>query len=278
MQRQLIVFIVICVAVLLLSSCGPTGTQPVSVSDSTYRGHITFAGSTTVQPLAHKLGEVFQKAHPDVELDIAAGGSVVGIQAIHDGTVDIGMASRALRPDEQEGIEQHQVAADVIAVVVHTSNPVESLTMNQLRSIYMGEIVNWRAVGGPDLPIVVVAREKTSGTRGAFDEIVLDGEDPAAPSLQKAIAASDVAAMVSDGPDMIGYVGFGHLSEGLKLIAIEGVFPSEDTARSGAYELLRPLLFITGPLTQPLARDFVAFALSDAGQQVVASEGWVQAH
>jgi phosphate transport system substrate-binding protein len=240
-------------------------------------GKITFAGSTTLQPLAHKLGESFTEQYPDIELDIAAGGSTVGIKAIHDGTVDIGMASRSLKHEEAEGIEQHQVAVDVIALVVHTSNPVDDLGQDQLRDIYMGRITNWREVGGEDESILVIARGKNSGTRGAFDEIVLDKEEPAAPNLKEAVTAGDMAAMVADNPNSIGYVGFGNLEPDIKMIAIDGVIPYEETARDGSYALTRPLLFLTGPLTQPLASRFTDFALSDEGQQIVINSGWVPA-
>jgi len=263
--------------VLLVAACGTAPATPQPPTPPPQSGRITFAGSTTVQPLAAKLAEAFQQQYPGVTLDIAAGGSVVGIQAIHDGAVDIGMASRKLNPDEEEGIAQHQIAVDVIAVVVNNSNPVEGLTLSQLQDIYLGEVTNWSEVGGPNQPIEVVIREKTSGTRGAFDEIVLYTQEPTAPKLQTAMTAGDVAALVAAEPDAIGYVGFGNVEPGLKLLAIDGVLPSEETAREGSYTLVRPLLLLTGPLTQPLAQTFVDYALSAEGQQVVKDSGWVAA-
>ncbi len=264
------------VLVFLIAACGRNGPSPVSATDTPAAGRITFAGSTTLQPLAHELGEAFKERYPDVALDIAAGGSVVGIQAIHNGTVDIGMASRTLEPEEAEGLTQHQVSVDVIAAVVSASNPVEDLELEQLRGIYLGEIVNWSEVGGEDRPIVVVVRGKNSGTRGAFDKIVLGECEPVALDIQTAVTAGDMAAIVADEPDAIGYVGFGNVEPGIKLLTIDGVLPSEETARNGQYPLVRPLLLLTGPLTQPLARKFVDFALSDEGQQVVEESGWVR--
>jgi phosphate transport system substrate-binding protein len=241
-------------------------------------GQLTFAGSTTLQPLAHEIGGAFTEEHPDVILDIAAGGSVVGIEAVHDGTVDIGMASRALKPEEAEGIQQHQAAADVIAMVVHESNPVEDVSLEDLRDVYLGKITNWRDVGGEDAPILVVIRGRNSGTRGAFDEIVLDGADPAAPNLETAVAASDVAALVAENANAIGYIGFGHFDLEIKVIAIDSVMPSEETVCDGSYLVVRPLLFLTGPLTQPLAYDFIDFALGERGQAIVVDNGWVPAN
>jgi phosphate transport system substrate-binding protein len=264
-------------ALLGLVACGylvPT-LQPTATAAPA--GRITFAGSTTLQPLAHELGEAFKERYPEVTLDIAAGGSVVGIEAVHEGTVDIGMASRVLKPEEAEGIVQHQVAVDVIAVVVHASSPVVDLTLQQLRDIYLGNITNWRQVGGADRPIVVVVRGKNSGTRGAFDTVVLEGLDPNAPGALTAVTAGDMAAAVMDNPSAVGYVGFGNLEPDLKMVAIDGVFPSEETARDGSYPLTRPLSLLTGPLTQPIADVFVAFAQSPDGQQIVETSGWVPA-
>jgi phosphate transport system substrate-binding protein len=224
------------------------------------------------------MGRVFQEQYPGVELDIAAGGSVVGIEAIHAGTVDIGMASRSLKPEEAEGITVHPVAIDVIAVVVNGDNSVDNLTLEQLRSIYQGEITSWRDVGGLDQPITVVVRGENSGTRGAFDKIVLDKEEPAAPDLRTAVTAGDMAAIVGDNPHAIGYVGFGNIEPDIKVVMIDSIVPSEDTARDLSYPLTRPLQFLTGPLTQPLAQTFVEFALSDEGQQVVVDSGWVPAN
>ncbi len=261
----------------LLTACR-SSAEPLTPTEEALTGRITFAGSTTVQPLADILGQAFQEQYPGVELEIAAGGSVVGIEAVHAGTADIGMASRALTAEEASGIEAHQIAVDVIAVVVHPSNGVRNLTMEELRDIYLGAIVNWREVGGEDQPIVVVMRGQNSGTRGAFDEIVLGGAEPSAVRAQIAVTAGDVVAIVADNPSAIGYIGFGNLEPAISAVALDGVFPSEATARDGSYRLVRPLLLLTGPLSQPLAQRFVDFALSDEGQRIVEESGWVPAH
>lgn len=276
MWRTIILLVSLC---LLTAACNHNASlQPAEpVVTPALTGRITFAGSTTVQPLAAKLGEAFTTLHPGLDLEIAAGGSTVGIEAVHQGTVDIGMASRALKPAEQEGIEIHPIAVDVIAVVVHPSNPLHNLSLEQLQAIYRGEITNWEAVGGTPGPITVVVRDQNSGTRGAFDDIVLKGEAPQAQGLALALTAGDMAALVAQTPHAIGYVGFGNLEPTLKLVAIDGVMPTEAAAQSGAYRLVRPLLLLTGPLTQPQARAFVEFAVSPAGQQVVAANGWVPA-
>ena len=266
--------------VAFLVGCGAPPATRVAEETATptsdpVAGRLTFAGSTSLQPLVAKLGESFQAQHPKLELDIAAGGSGVGIQAVHDGTVDIGMASRALSLKEAEGIEIHQIAIDAIAVIVHTSNPVSNLARTELRGIYTGAIVNWSELGGPDQAIRAIVREQSSGTRGAFDTLVLEGDECDAPGLQVAITAGDVAALVASEPAAIGYVGFGNLETNLKAIRIDDIAPTVEAVRDGSYTLIRPLQLLTGPLSQPLASRFIDFSLSEEGQDIVAENGWV---
>jgi phosphate transport system substrate-binding protein len=262
-------------AILLLTGCTNTTAEIVVPTDGLFVGRLTFAGSTTVQPLAKLLGDEFIAQNPQVTLEIAAGGSGVGIQAIHDGAVDIGMASRSLKENESQGIEEFQIAVDVIAIIVNPANPVHNLTLSQLQRIYLGEITNWDELGGDDLEIVPIIREESSGTRGAFDELVLGHEAPGAPNLQIAITAGDVAAAVAKTPGAVGYVGFGNFEDDIKLLSIDGVQPSSDAARDGSYPITRPLLFLTGPLSQPLAADFVDFVCSPDGQALVEIFGWI---
>lgn len=258
---------------VLISACArptpsPTPTPALS-------GRITFAGSTTLQPLAAKLGEAFKAKYPAIELDIAAGGSRVGIEAAQQGTADIGMVSRALKPEEAEGIQVHIIAWDVLAIVVHPSNPINDLSFEQLQAIYRGEITNWKAVGGPDAPITVVVRDKNSGTRGAFDEIVLGGKEVTLPTQVSAQTAGDVAYRVENDPHAIGYLGYGNIETALKVLTLNGASPTPEHVLNQTYRLVRPLAFLTHPLTQPQGLAFVEFALSAEGQAMVKAYGWV---
>lgn len=272
-MRNLIWIVLI---ILLVAGCtvGPTPGTSVAPTATT-SGRLTFAGSTTVQPLVEALAATYRQRYPAVELEIAAGGSVVGINAVQDGSADIGMSSRQVKAEElRPGMQTYQIAIDVLAIIVHPSNPVTDLSQEQLRAIYTGEISNWREVGGPDLPIVPVVREISSGTRGAFDEIALSGANPVA-SADVQVTAGEVEARVASLPGAIGYVGFGNVKNDIKVLAIDGVQPSPQAARDGSYRLQRPLLLLSGPLSRPLSRSFVEFALSDEGQRIVAAQGWV---
>ncbi len=242
------------------------------------RGTIEIVGSTTVVPLVEQLREAFIQKYPGITVNVGAGGSVVGIQAVQDGRTDIGMSSRRLRPEEiLDGMQVHPIALDVLAIIVHPSNPVDGMTKEQLQGIFKGEITNWSEVGGEDREILPVLREITSGTRGAFDDVALDGQEPT-PNADVQITASEVEAKVASTENAIGYIGFGHIVENeIKVITINGVEPSPETAKDGSYPLLRPLLLLTGPLSRDIANVFIEFSLSAEGQQIVADDGWVPA-
>jgi phosphate transport system substrate-binding protein len=279
-MRQIIVVMLVC---SFLISCGtstatvpPTFPQPTAIEITPIR-KITFAGSTTVHPLVEQMAAPFKAKYPYIDLEIAAGGSVVGINAIRDGQVDIGMSSRDLREDEERtDIVKHRIALDVLAIVVHPDNQVPGLTLEQLRQIYFGEITNWREVGGRDLPIRAVVREVSSGTRGAFDDIVLgDDQDKLSPNVEAQITAGEVEAVVADDESAIGYVGFGNIRPDVRIVAIDNVLPSPQTAASRDYKLVRPLLLLTGKLSQPIANEFITFAQSPEGRIIIEQAGWV---
>jgi phosphate transport system substrate-binding protein len=275
MKKNSVAMIPLILLGFLLSSCDAEAKIPPMPSESPLIGRLTFSGSTTMQPLVAQLSEAFRQRHPQVELDVAAGGSVVGIQSVHEGTADIGMASRALTAEESQGIKVYTVGLDAIVIVIHPDNPVESITLSQLQDIYLGKIVNWKELGGNDLVILPIQREISSGTRGAFDELALEKQEPAAPSLLTVITAGDVAANVSSQPAAIGYVGFGNIDSNLKILAIVGTLPSPESIRDGTYPLFRPLSLLTGPFSQPLANDFINFVLSPEGQAYVEEFGWI---
>ena len=268
----IIVFQAACTQPSMLSNPSPAITAENTMA---LNGKLTFAGSTSLQPLVEKIGVSFHQVHPEVTLDISAGGSEIGIEAVREGTVDIGMVSRELTPAESEEVTKNQIAVDVIALAVHPSNPLKSLTLEDLHKIYTGQITNWRELGGNDQPIMVIARETSSGTRVAFDNFVLKGKTPQAPHLKTVITAGDATAAIKKDPNAIGYIGFGNIDPGVKILAINQFLPDQENARNGKYPLIRPLILITGPLSQPLSQDFIAFALSSQGQQIVSSGGWL---
>lgn len=237
---------------------------------------ITVAGSTSVQPFAELLAEEYSRQHPDLVVNIQGGGSSAGIQAALTGAAAIGMSSRDLKPAEKEKLEPIVIALDAIAVIVHPSSQLTDLSIEQTREIFVGRARNWREFGGPDHEITVVSREEGSGTRGAFQELVM-GEEDVFPGAIVQDSNGAVRQVVADDPSAIGYISLGLVDHQVKAIRVEGVEASVDNARSGTYELVRPFLYVLAGEASPAAKAFIDYTLSPEGQEMLAGEGLVPA-
>ena len=189
---------------------------------------IVVDGSTTVGPIAKAFAEYYMKAHPDVNITVSESGSGNGAKGIINGACDVGTLSRAMKTEELDAAKekkrdpiQHTVAYDGIAVVVHPSNPVKNLSKDQLRDIYTGEIKNWKALGGPDLKIVVISRDTNSGTYETFQEKVTKSER-VTDRAEYVGSNGAVRQRVQSTPAAIGYVGLA-FTEGIKALTINEV-------------------------------------------------------
>lgn len=237
---------------------------------------ITVAGSTSVQPFAEMLAEEYSREHPGTAVNVQGGGSSAGIQAALTGAAAIGMSSRELKPKEEEKLEPIVIALDAIAVIVHPSNQLAELSIEQTRAIFVGQARSWRQFGGSDHEITVVSREEGSGTRGSFQELVM-GEEDVYPGAIVQDSNGAVRQVVSDDPNAIGYISLGLVDEQVKPIRVEGVAASVDSARSGEYELVRPFLYVLTGEPGPEAKAFIDYTLSPEGQDLLAGEGLVPA-
>jgi len=245
---------------------------------------LTIQGSSTVLPIAQKAAEVYMENNSDVSISVRGGGSGNGIAALIDGAVDIADASRFIKQEEvnaavENGIYPvpHRVAMDGIAVIVHPSNSVEELSLDDIKSIYTGEATNWSEFGGPDKEIVVISRDSSSGTFEVFGEIALDGERLMQGALLQASNGA-VASTVASTEGGIGYVGLGYLDDTTKTVAVNGVMPSNETVASGAFPIARPLFMFTDGWPEGLTNSFISFVLSADGQSLVEELGFVPLH
>jgi phosphate transport system substrate-binding protein len=251
--------------------------QPTEEPAADMTGGIALAGSTTVQPVAEQLVTAFKAANPDVRIDVQGGGSSVGVKSAGEGTVDIGMASREVKDselDEFPNLVIHTIAYDGIAIAVHPDVGVDGLTVEQVRDIFSGAITNWSEVGGPDKAIVVVSREEGSGTRGAFEEMVMDEEvivDTAI--LQPSNGA--VKTTVSTTEDAIGFLSFGYLDASVRALDIGGVEATVENAKSGTYPIVRPLNMLTDGEPEGVVKAFLDFVMSAESQAVIEEEGYL---
>lgn len=257
------------------------GTQLFGMSQQPKGDQLTLTGSTTVLPIAQKAAEDFMKINQNANISVRGGGSGVGIAALIDGTTDIANASRPMKTKEiesarEKGINPKEIAVakDGIAVIVNPANRSNEITLQQLKDIYAGKISNWRELGGESGTIVVISRDVASGTFEVFNEKALEGEKVREDALMLA-SNKAVATTVAQTPGAIGYVGLGYLSPDVKALKVEGVNPTKANVISGDYPLARSLFMYTNGEPQGLARQFIDFVLSPAGQKIVEEQGFV---
>jgi len=247
------VFALLASVALMASGCGQSGG-------------LTVGGSTTVQPLSEAWSDVFMEEYPGIEIAVQGGGSSAGIKGAAVGTLDIGAASRELRPSELESdLTVYRVAADGIAVVVHPDSAIDGMTIEELREIYMqGSNEEW----------TVVNREEGSGTREVFWEKAMNLErmSPMAEFLPSNGAVKEKVASTENG---IGYISLGYVDDSVKPLLIEGVECTPQNCLDGTYMLMRYLLYVTRGDATGDAKTYIDFCLGPVGQRIVGEEGYI---
>ncbi len=263
-----------------LAGCGSSSSTDVNSSnvDTSIQGTITMNGSTSMEKLSNSLAEVFMQKYPNVIITPQFTGSSAGIEAVANGTVDIGNSSRALKEEEKsKGIVENIVALDGIGIIVDAQNTVEDLTIQQLKDIYNGTITNWSQVGGQDMGIVVIGREAGSGTRGAFEEII-DLKDQCKYS-QEIDSTGAVVGKVESTPGAIGYVSLDVLHNSTaKPLKIDGIEPNAENIASGSYTLSRPFVMATkGEISEqrPEVQEVFNFLSSEEGKDLIEKVGLI---
>lgn len=253
------------------TTASPTPTAAASVP--ALSGDIKVTGSTSVQPYADELAQAFEDKYRNTRVLVSGVGSGPGIKATADGTTDIGMSSRELKPEEEaQGLKAIPIAIDGLAVIVNKDNPVSDLTSSQIKEIYAGNITNWKEVGGSDAPITVFTRESSSGTRGAFEELIMHKGTKVNitdRALQQSTTGGIIQA-IQGNKNSIGYISYGSMSDSVKALKVDGVAPSAETIEDKTYKLQRPFLFVTrGDPTGEVAKAFIEFTLSPEGQNIL---------
>ena len=275
-MKKLSALLLACVLSLSLVGCG--GTSNTNTTDNTeISGKVSMDGSTSMEKFVNGIKEAMAEKYPNLTIEPQFTGSGTGIQSAIDGTADIGNSSRALKDEEKSaGLVENIVAIDGIAVVVDKDNTVTNLTQDQLKQIYTGEITNWKEVGGADSKIVVIGREASSGTRGAFEEI-LDIEEQCK-YAQELNETGAVVAAVAATPGAIGYVSLDNVTDTVSALSLDGVAPSEDTVKDGSYALQRPFVMATmGEISEQseAVQAVFNFINSEEGQAVIKAVGLV---
>jgi phosphate transport system substrate-binding protein len=234
---------------------------------------ITVAGSTSVEPFAELLAEEYMSQYPQSHIYVQGGGSTAGVEAVMTSTANIGMSSRNLIGDEKK-LYAVTIAKDAIAIIVNPKNPVQDLSLDQIRQVFSGNISNWKEVGGLSHPIVLVTREEGSGTRESFQKFVMGKEDI---NLEALVQDSNgaVRQVVASNHDAIGYISLGLVNDQEKALKISGVEPNLADIDRGKYTLVRPFLFIFKEEPMGEAKSFLEFVLSPSAQKLLLKEGLV---
>lgn len=243
---------------------------------------VTLTGSTTVLPIAQAVAEAMADKY---EIEVSGGGSSVGIASLIDGTTDIADHSRPMKGKEYAKAVENEVypftfhvANDAIAVIVHPSNPIGDLTLDQLKAIFTGKLTRWVQLDSsfpdPDATIVPIGRDSASGTFETWESLVLAGADPAA-SVAALPANAAVADAVAQNPNAIGYVGLAYVTPNHRQLTVGGKVATLESALNYTYPIARPLFMSTNGFPGPGAvLDVILFVLSDAGQQIVQEVGY----
>jgi phosphate transport system substrate-binding protein len=240
-------------------------------------------GSTTVGPIADAFAEAFKTRYPYLDITVKKTGSGDGAAALVDGRCDIAIMSRFMKGKEyKKAVENgifpvaHVVAMDGVCVVVHPSNPVDELTTEQVRDIYRGKITNWKQLGGPDLKIVAVSRDTSSGTFETFHKLVMNKEKMGS-RVEYVNSNPQAHARVKTTIGAVGYVGIGFLDANVKALKIDNVSPSRQSIATGQYPVARPLFMFTNeyPKLGSMIYKFCTFYLAETGQEIIEAKGFI---
>ncbi len=279
-------YIVLITFFVIFVSC--SGTKRENMSDT-----MQIKGSDTIVNLVQVWAEKFSQNNENLNIGVTGGGTGTGFAALLNNTCNIAMASRQAEDDEIDLAKKQNkiykefvVGLDGLAVLVNKNNPVNNLTIEQLRDIFMAKITNWKEVGGEDRPIVLLSRESNSGTHMFFKEQVIRLNDEKSKdefSLKALLMPSSQAIVdeISQNPNAIGYVGIGFMESQTKtlLISAKGTTeffkPTIENVMLGKYPISRPLYLYTNGEPTGIVKKFIDYTLSPEGQKVVAETDFV---
>lgn len=242
---------------------------------------IMIAGSTSVQPIAEKLAEHYMALHPEAKIEVQGGGSSAGIQAAKTGAAEIGASSRELKQDEKELCE-FILAYDAIVLIVNPKNKISNLSLDQAMKIFSGQSSDWAAVDTSECGhITCITREEGSGTRTAFEELIMRKKAEIADRCLVQDSTGALREIVADDPNAIGYVSFGGINDKVKPLSIDYVKPLMENFRqidnSKKYKIIRPFLFVTRSKPEGLCLDFMNYIRSEEGIKILTREGLIPA-
>lgn len=264
------------------SSAAPASAAPASSAPAAtaapaateLSGKVTTGGSTSMEKVIGALQESFMEQNSGVDVTYDPTGSGAGITGAQEGSLDIGLSSRALK-DGETGVSATVIALDGIGIIVNNANTVEDLTTDQIAAIATGEVTNWKEVGGPDAEIVMIGREAGSGTRDGFESILKVSDK--CKYAQELTATGAVIAAVQANENAIGYASLAALDDSVKALKVNGIACTEETVKDGSYTVQRPFVFVTkdGAEQTPAVKAFIDFATSADAASLISNAGAV---
>lgn len=262
-----IVCLILLITALTVSGCATKETVATLQT-------IKMAGSGTITNIAKELAKAYSLKNRDVKIEASQTTSSDGIKAAGDGSIDIGMTSRALNDEEKKtGLIEHVIAYDAVVVIVNKSNKVAELSFEQLKDIYTGKITNWKEVGGNDAPIKLGTRLEGMGSRSVFDDVVkIEKETDSAKVIEN---NDDVLPYVQNDVNAIAYISMGYLNDSVTILKVGGAMPSVNAVKSREYKLSRNLYLVTKSEMKAEVEQFLDFILTDSGQKVVFDQGYI---
>ena len=279
MKKIISILLAAVMVMALLAGCGSKNSgntndnnTPNNNQTTELSGSVATNGSTSMDKVIGALREQFMTDHKNVTVTYDPTGSGSGIEAVKNGTADIGLASRSLKDEEKaDGLTETVIALDGIAVIVHAQNKVADLTVEQIAKIFTGEITDWSQVGGDPGTISCIGRESGSGTRDGFESIT--GTKDSCKLDQELTSTGGVIEAVAGNPNAIGYAS---------LSAVEGkdtveAVCTEATVLDGSYAIQRPFVLVTkdGTALSPVAQAFFDFATSKDAASLIQNAGAV---
>lgn len=266
---------------LIMALVAVASTVFVSKALTTQKGteKIIISGASTIAPLVAEIAKRYERENPGIQIDVQSGGSSRGVADARSGLADIGMVSRDLKASERELVD-YPIARDGIAVIVHKSNPIQALSKEQIRNIYLGRITNWKELGGADMPITVVNKASGRSTLELFAGFM--SLEPADIKANIVIGENEQGIKtVANSPGAIGYVSIGtaEYSErsgtALKLISLGGQVPSTQNVADKKYDLSRTLNLVTKGKPSVAVSHFIDYVQSASVKDLVEEQYFV---
>lgn len=248
---------------------------------------VQLKGSDTILSLSQSVAEEFMKVNKKSKISVTGGGSGTGIAAKLNKTIDIALASREMKDAEWAkaksaglNLQEITVAYDGITIITNKSNPVKNLTTAQLRDIFMGNIKNWKDLGGADEKIIVLSRDSSSGTHVYFKEHVLRKGNEKGPEEYSSSALflpsnEALKQQVENSKGAIAYIGMGYMDNSVKEVTVNGVEATLSNVKAKKYPISRAVYWYADKTVSGTAKDLISFMLSPKGQEIVKKEGFV---